>query len=52
MAVTLEAIKQLRSMTGAGMLDVKKTLEETGAPIAFLDGPEESADSPENPAGD
>ena len=29
MAVTAEAIKKLRSMTGAGMLDVKKTLDET-----------------------
>ncbi len=33
MAVTLEAIKQLRSMTGAGMLDVKKTLEETAGDL-------------------
>ncbi len=42
--------------TSAEQLEPKalaeKTLEETGAPIAFLDGPEESADSPENPAGD
>ena len=29
MAVTADAIKKLRSMTGAGMLDVKKTLDET-----------------------
>ena len=29
MAVTAEAIKKLRNMTGAGMLDVKKTLDET-----------------------
>lgn len=29
MAVTAEAIKKLRTMTGAGMLDVKKTLDET-----------------------
>jgi elongation factor Ts len=33
MAVTMEAIKQLRAMTGAGMMDVKKTLEETGGDI-------------------
>ncbi len=33
MAVTLEAIKQLRSMTGAGMLDVKKALEETAGDL-------------------
>lgn len=29
MAVSTEAIKKLRSMTGAGMLDVKKALDET-----------------------
>lgn len=29
MAVTMEDIKKLRAMTGAGMMDVKKTLEET-----------------------
>ncbi len=29
MAVTTEDIKKLRAMTGAGMMDVKKTLEET-----------------------
>ena len=29
MAVTMEAVKKLRAMTGAGMMDVKKTLEET-----------------------
>lgn len=29
MAVTVEDVKKLRSMTGAGMMDVKKTLEET-----------------------
>jgi elongation factor Ts len=29
MTVTTEAIKKLRAMTGAGMLDVKKTLDET-----------------------
>jgi elongation factor Ts len=33
MAVTAEATKKLRSMTGAGMLDVKKTLDETGGDI-------------------
>lgn len=33
MAVTMEAIKQLRAMTGAGMMDVKKTLEETSGDI-------------------
>ena len=33
MAVTMEAIKALRAMTGAGMMDVKKTLEETGGDI-------------------
>ena len=29
MAVSMENIKTLRAMTGAGMMDVKKTLEET-----------------------
>ena len=29
MAVSTEAIKQLRAMTGAGMMDVKKALDET-----------------------
>ena len=29
MAITMETIKKLRAMTGAGMMDVKKTLEET-----------------------
>ena len=29
MAVTMDDIKKLRAMTGAGMMDVKKTLEET-----------------------
>jgi elongation factor Ts len=33
MAVTMEAVKKLRAMTGAGMLDVKKTLEETGGDL-------------------
>jgi elongation factor Ts len=30
MAITADAVKQLRTMTGAGMMDVKKALEETG----------------------
>lgn len=29
MAVSMESIKKLRTMTGAGMMDVKNTLEET-----------------------
>lgn len=29
MAVTMESIKKLRAMTGAGMMDVKNTLQET-----------------------
>ena len=29
MAVTTDDIKKLRAMTGAGMMDVKKTLDET-----------------------
>lgn len=33
MAVTMEGIKKLRAMTGAGMLDVKNTLTETGGDI-------------------
>src|SRR5690554_885701 len=33
MAVTMENIKKLRAMTGAGMLDVKNTLTETGGDI-------------------
>lgn len=33
MAVTMESIKKLRTMTGAGMLDVKNTLEETGGDL-------------------
>lgn len=33
MAVTMDAIKKLRTMTGAGMMDVKKTLEETSGDI-------------------
>lgn|SRR5690554_5675574 len=33
MAVTMESIKKLRAMTGAGMLDVKNTLDETGGDI-------------------
>ena len=33
MAVNMQDIKQLRALTGAGMLDVKNTLEETGGDI-------------------
>ncbi len=33
MAVTMESIKELRAMTGAGMLDVKNTLAETEGDI-------------------
>ena len=33
MAVSMETIKKLRSMTGAGMMDVKTTLEETGGDL-------------------
>ena len=33
MAVTLEDIKKLRAMTGAGMMDVKKTLAETDGDV-------------------
>ncbi|ADI15887.1 translation elongation factor Ts [Truepera radiovictrix] len=33
MAVTMEDIKKLRAMTGAGMMDVKKALEETGGDL-------------------
>lgn len=33
MAVTMDDIKKLRAMTGAGMMDVKKTLEETGGDV-------------------
>ena len=33
MAVTMENIKKLRTMTGAGMLDVKKTLEEADGDV-------------------
>jgi elongation factor Ts len=33
MAVNMEHIKKLRAMTGAGMMDVKKTLEETGGDL-------------------
>jgi elongation factor Ts len=29
MAITADAVKQLRAMTGAGMMDVKKALDET-----------------------
>lgn len=33
MAVTTDDIKKLRAMTGAGMMDVKKTLEETDGDV-------------------
>jgi len=33
MAVSMESIKKLRTMTGAGMMDVKKTLEEVDGDI-------------------
>ncbi len=33
MAVTMEQVKELRERTGAGVLDVKKTLEETGGNV-------------------
>jgi len=33
MTVTTDLIKQLRAMTGAGMLDVKKALEETAGDV-------------------
>ena len=33
MAVSMESIKKLRAMTGAGMMDVKNTLEETGGDL-------------------
>ncbi len=33
MSTTTEMIKKLRTMTGAGMLDVKKALDETGGDI-------------------
>jgi elongation factor Ts len=33
MTVTTDLIKKLRAMTGAGMLDVKKTLDETGGDL-------------------
>ena len=33
MAVTMDEIKKLRAMTGAGMMDVKKTLEETDGDV-------------------
>lgn len=33
MTVTTETIKKLRAMTGAGMLDVKKTLDETNGDL-------------------
>ena len=34
MAINLESIKQLREMTGAGMMDAKKALEEAGGDVA------------------
>lgn len=34
MTVSTDLIKQLRAMTGAGMMDVKKTLEETAGDLA------------------
>jgi len=33
MAVSMESIKKLRAMTGAGMMDVKKTLEEVDGDV-------------------
>ena len=33
MAVTMDDIKKLRAMTGAGMMDVKNTLTETDGDI-------------------
>lgn len=33
MAVSMEDIKKLRTMTGAGMMDVKRTLEETDGDV-------------------
>lgn len=33
MAVSMETIKKLRAMTGAGMMDVKNTLEETNGDL-------------------
>jgi elongation factor Ts len=33
MSVSMENIKKLRAMTGAGMMDVKNTLEETGGDV-------------------
>ena len=30
MAITAEAVKELRERTGAGMMDCKRALEETG----------------------
>ena len=33
MAVTMDDIKKLRTMTGAGMMDVKNTLNETDGDI-------------------
>jgi elongation factor Ts len=33
MATSMEAVKKLRAMTGAGMMDVKNTLDETGGDL-------------------
>jgi len=33
MAITAEAVKQLREQTGAGMMDCKRALEETGGDV-------------------
>lgn len=33
MAVTMDQVKELRERTGAGVLDVKKTLDETGGDV-------------------
>ncbi len=33
MAVSAETVKKLRDLTGAGMLDCKKALEETGGKL-------------------
>jgi len=33
MAVSMESIKELRALTGAGMMDVKRTLEETNGDL-------------------
>ena len=33
MAITAEAVKELRERTGAGMMDCKRALEETGGDL-------------------